>query len=105
MNNLFEVSVKIIEKMFDIFGLIGRTLCNNLFFQILLGLVILSLLIGLVFYFIKQTKKTSRYGVIRSEKNGFYTVVDTKTGKYKYISESFNDAHLRAEQYNYGKIK
>ena len=88
MNNLFEVSVKIIEKMFDIFGLIGRTLCNNLFFQILLGLVILSLLIGLVFYIVK---KINQYNIDKPYKRALGMTRDEFTRQYNArVAEKFS---------------
>lgn len=108
MDTLWTGITSSVEKIVPLIGNVTTGLLSNELFQVIIGIIIFTIILGVIFSLIKLMKKrnttTTRYGVVRSH-NGCYSVYDTKTGRNKYISESFNNASLRAEQLNSGKIK
>lgn len=57
LQNLFTIVGEVITSVMGIFTEVATTLMSNPLFQITLGLIILSIVIGLVMYFVRKIKR------------------------------------------------
>ena len=60
ITTLFEAITSVVTNILNIFGTVASTLMSNTLFQITMGLVILGIVIGLVFTFVRKVRKQGR---------------------------------------------
>lgn len=57
MNELFSIISLVITNILSIFGIVSSFLLNNPIFQLIIGIIILGIIIGLLFTLVKFIKK------------------------------------------------
>ena len=57
---LFKNAGTVVTKILELFGTVSTTLLNNVIFQIVMGIIILGIILGLVFTMIKKVKRRGK---------------------------------------------
>lgn len=99
METLFSTISTIITNIMDLFINVSSSLLENTIFQLLIGVIILSIVIGLVFTLIKKLKKNKHYS-----NNDLINLIDDVRNDNSYVGKLSAAYNRKAQRKKYIKF-
>lgn len=60
IGTLFKNASTVVTKILELFGTVSTTLLNNSIFQLVIGIIILGIIMGLVFTLLRKLKRRGK---------------------------------------------